>query len=171
MPLPPKGDPRRPLYLAIRSTRVLAAIFLLFGSFAVFPLVVGGVMLGGLSAIATASFFVFYMGPGVVYLLCSIYLKRRQFWAVLVSLVLASIQLLLALTGMVFLFVALNQMSRIGNFTFLLWAIIPIALIILALAQLIYHLILSFEAIKYIPIEEQRGFEPILPSSPSQLPP
>jgi hypothetical protein len=31
MALPPKGDPRRPLVLGVRSTRLFGIIFLLFG--------------------------------------------------------------------------------------------------------------------------------------------
>jgi hypothetical protein len=169
MPLPPKGDPRRPLHLAIRSTRVLAAIFLLFGSCAFLPLLMTGGMRGGMEVFSLISVVLFYMGPGVIYLLCSIYLQRRQFWAVLTSLILASIQLLITLAGVIaFVVLVFSQSNSSFNFT-----IIPIVLlliVILALAQLIYHLTLSFEAIKHVPIDEQRGFEPILPALPPQDP-
>jgi hypothetical protein len=54
-----------------------------------------------------------------------------------------------------------------------------VGFVILALAQLIYHLALSFKAIQYVPLEEQRGFEPLMiqpvpplmPNPPSDLPP
>jgi hypothetical protein len=44
--------------------------------------------------------------------------------------------------------------------------------ILLALAQLIYHLALSFDAIKYAPVEEQHGFEPLMaqPVEPPKAP-
>ena len=48
--------------------------------------------------------------------------------------------------------------------------ILVLVFIILALAQLIYHLALSFEAIKYAPPEEHHGFEPLM-GLPIESPP
>jgi hypothetical protein len=180
MALPPKGDPRRPLHLAIRSTRVLAILFLALGLCGMIPFLIGAINVGGRGMPVTfmaMSVLLFYFGPGVAYLILSIYLGHRRYWAIVASIVLASIQVLFCLIGI---------MS-------MAWFILPtssgpeiyipvglIILVILALAQLIYHLALSFESIKYAPVEQQRGFEPIPmatalspppPIDPNQLPP
>jgi len=170
MPLPRKGDPRRPLHLAVRSTRLLAIIFLFFGSLAVAPMLTRGGLARGPDLLVSLSIFLVYIAPGVAYLIFSIFLKRRQLWAVWADLILASIHLLITLIGAVTLIiVSLNTMNRII-------ALAPAAilgLIILALAQLIYHLALSFEAIKHVPPEESRGFEPLMvePITPPTSPP
>jgi hypothetical protein len=165
MAVPPKGDPRRPLHLAIRSTRVLAVIFLLLGTCSFSPFFLRGPMPGSAGLFISMSVLVFYIGPGVAYLVFSIYLKRRQFWAVVAALVLASIQLFLSLLGGVFFVVAMAAgQSRTPSVPTAV-AVIPtaiIGLVVLALAQLVYHLALSFEAIKYAPAEELRGFEPLM---------
>jgi hypothetical protein len=150
MPLPPKGDPRRPLHLAIRSTRLLGGLFVVLGLFSLVPMLIsfrGGFMRG------MAVYFVvggmMYFVPGMLYVLCSVDLRRRQVWAVIVGIVLASIQLLFVLFGLLGVTVGLAN------------CLIP--LIGVALAQLIYHLSRSFEAIKHPPFgqEAARGFEPL----------
>jgi len=163
MALPPKGDPRRPLHLAVRSTRMLAIIFLLFGSCAFVPFLIRGAMPVNARVFLELGNVILYFGPGAVYLVTSIYLMRRRFWAVVVAIVLASIQLLLVLIGIISLLIVMMRQpipQPVSSF-----ALIPagiLLLIILALVQLIYHLALSFEAIKYIPVEEQHGFEPLM---------
>ena len=160
LPLPPKGDPQRPLSLAIRSTRLLGIVLILFGFVALLPFAATP---RGISLLLTIVIALFYLGPGVLYLLCAIFLKRRRLWAVVVALVLASIQLLLAILGIVTfaiqMFSALH-MNSMGAF-----AIIPLIVIlffIAAFVQLIYHLSCCFEAIKFSPPEFQRGFEPLV---------
>jgi hypothetical protein len=160
MALPPKGDPRRPLHLAIRSTRLLAIIFLLFGSCVFIPFLIGRTA-RGIAPFAVASALI-YTGPGAAYLVFSIYMKRRKFWAVVCATVLASIQLLLTLIGGIFGIIAVWH----GPLPLDATELIPMAIlafVILALSQLIYHLALSFEAIKHVPPDEQqRGFEPLM---------
>jgi len=169
MAVPPRGDPRRPLHLAIRSTRMLAIIFLLIGTLVSFLLLMqGGVPRRG-GMLFTGAFLFFYVGPGAVYLVTAIYLKRRQFWAVVVGLVLASVQSLFVLFAIAGIFITVVRQSGASI------AIFPVAVLIfilLALAQLIYHLALSFDAIKYAPVEEQHGFEPLMaqPVEPPKAP-
>ena len=167
MPLPPKGDPRRPLHLAIRSTRLLAIIFLFLGG-CVCTAFLRGRRSTVISLPALAA-LLFYFGPGVAYLIFSIYLKRRQFWAVLSSLILASIQLLFTLAVAVSLLIV-SMIKSANSVNFVIAPLIVLGIVILALAQLVYHLALSFEAIKHVPVEEQRGFEPLMfqPIIPSQ---
>jgi hypothetical protein len=163
MGIPARGDPRRPLYLAVRSTRVLGILFLLIGTFVSLLLSVRGGMPRRGGIFLTGGLLLFYVGPGVVYLITAIYLKRRQFWAVVVGLVLASIQSLFVLLGIAGILLTLMRQPAVSI------ALVPMGVMIfvlLALAQLIYHLSLSFEAIKYAPTEEQHGFEPLMATPP-----
>jgi hypothetical protein len=163
MTLPPKGDPRRPLYLAIRSSRAFGIIFFLFGCVTVLPLAVTVGRLGFsfwiLFQFASVVFVTF--GPGVTYLVIAFYLKRRRRWAIVTGIVVASIQLLIVLAATGFLAVYLfNEGPRMEDALLIPAAIVGLA--ILALGQLIHHLAQSFEAVKHVPIEEQRGFEPLM---------
>jgi hypothetical protein len=159
MAIPPRGDPRRPLHLAVRSTRVLAIIFLLFGTCASIPMLIQGALPMRGRMFLNLGVFIVYVGPGVVYFVTAIYMKRRQFWAVILALVMASIQLLFALLGISVLLIA--EMRRPASSVAMIPAGVMI-FVILALAQLIYHLALSFNAIRYTPVEEQHGFEPLM---------
>jgi hypothetical protein len=169
MPLAPKGDPRRPLHLAVRSTRMLGILFVCMGTCGILPMLSGfgrggvrrGVMMTKMMTVLSLVYFL----PGVLYILVAVFLRQRQFCAVVAALVMASIQCLLTLIGLVMVVgtVAIGARSMPSI------ALIPLGLlvfVIVALAQLIYHLARSFESIKYGPIEGQRGFEPILPPSP-----
>src|SRR4051794_36541367 len=108
MALPVKGDIRRPLALAIRSTRLLGVMFIVMGLFATLPFLL---MRGGRSAgmewmyvLLGAIALFFYMGPGVVYLLCALSMKRGRAWAVTTALILAGLQgafVLVAVAGQV----------------------------------------------------------------------
>jgi hypothetical protein len=173
MSLPPKGDPRRPLHLAIRSTRILAIIFLFVGGCLCTAILVHG-RRSSTTSLPAVALLLFYFGSGVAYLMFSIYLKRRQFWAVLGSLILASIQLLFTIVAAVSLtIITLTKSPNMFNFSIISLNLLGIVSVILALAQLIYHLALSFEAIKHVPVEEQRGFEPLMiqPINNSDTPP
>jgi hypothetical protein len=168
MALPPKGDPRRPLHLAIRSTRMLGILFLSIGSYVFYSIVLRARMRGTGRFGGGVAFLGFYIGPGVAYLLFSIFLKRRQFWAVVAALVLASIQLLFTLAGMVAIVIAILGRQNLAA------AVLPMfiyGMFILALAELIHHLAMSFEAIKHMHPEEQRGFEPLMMQALNPPPP
>jgi len=160
MALPPRGDPRRPLHLAIRSTRLLAIIFLFLGGCLCAAVLANG-RRSSIISLPAMAMLLFYFGPGVAYLIFTIYLKRRQFWAVLSSLILASIQLLFALVVAITLLIV-SMIKSAHNVNFVIAPLLLLGIVILALAQLIYHLALSFEAIKHVPVEEQRGFEPLM---------
>ena len=150
MALPPRGDPRRPLHLAIRSTRLLAIIFLFLGGCLCAAVLANG-RRSSIISLPAMAMLLFY----------TIYLKRRQFWAVLSSLILASIQLLFALVVAITLLIV-SMIKSAHNVNFVIAPLLLLGIVILALAQLIYHLALSFEAIKHVPVEEQRGFEPLM---------
>jgi hypothetical protein len=165
MGLPARGDPRRPLQLAVRSTRLLAGLFLMLGTCAISTMLIrGGPMRRG--AALDLGVLLIYVGPGALYLIVSMYLQRRRFWAVVVGLVLASIQLFFTVGGAAMLLFAVVRGASIS--------IIPIVLVVfvmLALGQLIYHLALSFEAIKYEPPgQNPHGFEPLVAQPPEEYP-
>jgi hypothetical protein len=150
MPLYPSGDPRRPLQLAVRSMRWLGIFLTIIGvlmlvSFAFF--LRRGSVVSRLPLLST----LVYLGPGVLYLLFAIFLARRQRWAVIAGLILASIQ---AVLSAILFVVVLTQGPEA-------WLAIAICgLLVAALIQLIFHLSKSFEAIR-LSETEQRGFEPL----------
>jgi len=150
MPLYPPGDPRRPLQLAVRSMRWLGIFLtgiglLILVSFAFLA------RRGGVVSRLTLLSTLVYLGPGVLYLLFAIFLARKQRWAVVAGLILASIQAILAAILFV---VVLTQGPEA-------WLAIAVSgLLLAALVQLIFHLSKSFEAIRLTEIT-QRGFEPL----------
>jgi hypothetical protein len=168
MALPPKGDPRRPLHLAIRSCRAVGGLLAIFGIFGILPLFIssgrrGMSPVGGRTAAFIAS--TFYASPAVAFYVLAVFLKKRQLWAVIVALVLAS----LTFVALFFGFLTIGLMMRTSS---LLWRIDAILLAIAALVlfeagRLIYQLARSFEAIRHLPENEARGFEPIFPVPPA----
>ena len=73
MPLPPRGNPRRPLHLAVRSTRLLGIILVCFGAFSMFPMLLMFRRGVGMSPTwMQLSVAVFYLAPGILFLVCSI---------------------------------------------------------------------------------------------------
>jgi hypothetical protein len=162
MALPKRGDPQRPLVLAIRSMRLLGIILIGFSILAMLPILLSGRARTSPGAVIGIGFM--YVGPGILYLLCAIFLKRRRIWAIFTGLLLASIQLLLTIVmTLIACIMLLKWEPRMS--AFFGYAMIPLAitlLLVTALVQLIYHLSKSFEAIKYSPIEQQRGFEPMI---------
>jgi hypothetical protein len=171
MPLPPKGDPQRPLELAIRSVRLLAVLLLLLST------CVGIVVVPAMSraahaatgrtsmvtqVIAVAALLV-YFGPGVVYLVLTVYLRQRAVWAVTTGIVIASVQLLILLLGVVAMLVR-GPTNMVG--------ICIGGLFIVALAQLIQQLSQSYAAVRAWRGDTVRGFEPlpIVPVAPPSDP-
>jgi hypothetical protein len=176
MALPPKGDPRRPMYLAIRSMRLLGIIIVLFSLLMFIPVIAlrgsGGAAVG--FSILFIVMAMVYLIPGLLFILCSIFLKRRQAWAIIVGIILSSIVLLMSVFGF---FAGLLQLGA-GNSSPLMLIQFTISLIfVAAFTQLIFHLSKSFESLRVLNTEVQRGFEllpvvpiapPVPPSSPIQ---
>jgi hypothetical protein len=167
MALPPKRDPRRPLHLAIRSTRILGGIGVLIGSCVLMPLMMR--LPGGRGVFAPARMMflgsVFYMVPGVLLFFFSVFMARRRFWAVVGALVVSSVAALFVVFAGVGIAIALMasgvRSPTPGVVLLAVWAVFA-----LAFGQLIYHLAKSFEGIKHPPFgEELRGFE-VLPAAP-----
>jgi hypothetical protein len=178
MALPSKGDPQRPLALAVRSTRILGILFIGLGLCGTLPMLFLGIRRAGgtggaggapvgMIAFATLSTIVIYFGPGALYIVCSIFLARRRTWAVITAMVLAGIQLLFIAFGLVSLAIVYFSAAAPARMGFIWIPIGVTVLIMLALAQLEYHLSRCFEAIRLAPVDVQRGFEP-LPPMPSR---
>src|SRR5256885_13209939 len=133
MPLPPRGNPRRPMYLAVRSMLVIGAICLAFSASALLPGMLMSRGSGGgalLPLVLGAMFF-----PGIGLLICEKYLAQRKFWAVVLGLVLASALLLVVLAVLAGLTVMV--VSTAVDASFLIAGGISL-LFLLAIVQLIY---------------------------------
>jgi hypothetical protein len=164
MPLPPKGDPRRPMYSAVRAMRVLGILLCLFGGLGLISVL--RTMFGGRAPIPRAPMMIlstligslFYVGPGILLLVFAQNITRRKAWALIASIVLVSVMLLfLLLVPVIIMIIAMTDRWS----PFMLIPISIAAIFILALAQLIYLLSKSFKALMYYAPEESRGFEPV----------
>jgi hypothetical protein len=163
MALPPKGDPRRPLHLAIRSARILGIVCVLAGAGLAMPVVLQ--RFGRCRGIFAPTWFVlagclFYLLPGTLFLVFAVFMKRRRTWAVVGALATASLIALLLVVAAVAILVAVVAEGEA-------WAI-PVFSVIavwaaseLAVGQLIFQLAHSFAAIKHQPFgrDDARGFE------------
>jgi hypothetical protein len=163
--LPPKGDPLRPLYLAASSTQGFGVLFLLFGVLSLVPsfLAPATAKRGVWPTIhISLNDFFFYFGPGVAYLLCGIFIKRKRLWAIIVALVLASLHLTLFSLGTAeFLIAAVHPRSTVAMAP----AVIALGMALLFL-QLVFHLSKCLKLIKRTSPEVDRGFEPLPISQP-----
>jgi hypothetical protein len=191
MPLPPKGDPRRPMHLAIRSMRLLGIVLLCFGGCVglAFGVAVGSAAGGfggggGGAGAAWGVWFVLVLAggmfilPGVLYLVAAGALKRRRQWAIVLGLVLSGLKCMLWLIGTVSAAVGLASSMIAGNGPSL--GRVGVQLLIglgftAAFGQLIWHLSQSFAGLRLADDAEPRGFEPILPyaspAAPAPRPP
>lgn len=165
MPLPRRNDPQRPLALAIRSTRLLGIVMILFSL-----LPMGGIIVASRSfssrpgvgeLVAVGVIMLLIMGPGIMYLLCSIFMKRRRKWAIIVAIVLSSIQLLWIGFSGITLLLSINGSSSTQQ-TGIAIAMGVILIFLLAFIQLIVHLSKSFSSLHHDPVAGDRGFAPIM---------
>ena len=150
MPLPPKGDPQRPIELAIRSTRTLGLVSALFG---LVMMLVFGYFNRYLRfrAYFIAFGMVVWFVPGVLFLTASHFLRRRSRSAVIGAMAAAAAQAVFA--GALF----------IGSLTVQPVSPIPVlltALWVAALVQLMAHLRGSFESVR-VDTDHVRGFETV----------
>src|SRR5690349_13347028 len=138
MPLPPKGDPQRPIELAIRSTRLLGIVSTLFGL--VMVLVFGYFnRLQRFRPYFIALGLVVWFVPGVLYLTASHFMRRRSRAGVVTALASAAGQAVFAAA----LFVGTLTVQPVSPIPVLLTA-----LWVVALVQLVAHLRGSFESVR-----------------------
>jgi hypothetical protein len=165
--LPPKGDPRRPLHLAVRSARVLGVMFLLLGLIGVVPVLFRFGPMGAsapVMLILVASLM--YFGPATCYLVFASFLAAYRPWAVTATLVVALLNTLLML--LVTCGVVIASLAA-PSFEWAMAAIVGVfVLFLIALGQMLYHLIRSYPAVKLPPFgrEGAQGFAPVFPAVP-----
>jgi hypothetical protein len=142
MSLPVKDDPRRPLYLAIRSSRVVGfviiAIAWLLAAVQFLGLIVGGKLVNGV----VVGIFVLG-GVGVAYLFFASEMKKHDSRALIGCLVLNSIMLLLFTTA---LLEGIYQAFTSGDVK--AFGLGFITLFVLAFGNVESNLISSFDAVK-----------------------
>ena len=158
MPLPPKGDPQRPIELAIRSTRTLGYVSALFG-------LVMMVVFGYFNRYLRFRPYFIGMGllvwfvPGVLFLTASHFLRRRSRSAVVGAMAATAGQMVFAAAMFV------------GSLTVQPVSPVPVvltALWVAALVQLMAHLRGSFESVR-VDAEHVRGFEAVGAATPRQV--
>jgi hypothetical protein len=176
MAVPPKGDPQRPLHLAIRSSLVMAILSLLLGiSLYAYAASNGGYI----DPVFVVILFVVFFAPSATYFLIFVLLKNRLFGVTVLGILVASIQLFLSLCLAAFLILVQVTGNRgapipISSAAFLV-PMSAVSLVFFASAHLIYRLTRAGKIIKVIPIDAGRGFEPVMieridPSSESNEP-
>jgi len=162
MAIPPKGDIRRPLHLAVRSTFLLGIVLLaasLLSTASMFLTQMRGATRFAVMTWGQIIEILFFFGPGIAYLLCAMYLRQRKMWALIVAIVLVTLQLLWILLMLRLLLTR----SRAGSlFDLLDWIpLILLSLIVAALIQVLVLLSKSIATIEQPPIDIHRGFEPL----------
>ena len=151
MTLPPPGDPRRPLYLAIRSTRLLGVLFVLLGLVTPIPTLRANPGRFDLPWPVIASSLI-HLVPGVLYLICAVLLGRRRRAAVVAALGLAAVHCVMV-AGSLAAFSGLLFAAAPGTL-FLITAVSVMLLSMAALGQLFFHLMKSFGAVGLPPIKD-----------------
>jgi hypothetical protein len=144
MTLPPHGDPRRPLCLAIRSTRLLGVMFLLLGVITPLPTVRSdGLLHLPWPVVATS---LTHLVPGLLYLVSAVLLGRRRRSALISALGLVAVHCVMiagSLAAYSGLLVAQTQDPK-----FLIVALVVSLLAMAGLGQLFFQLVKSFAIIR-----------------------
>jgi hypothetical protein len=158
MRIPPRGDPQRPIELAIRSTRLLGIVSTLFGL--VMVLVFGYFN----HSLRFRKYFiglgmVVWFVPGVLYLTAWWFMRRRSRAAVLSAMVTAAVQALFAAAIFVGT-MTVQPVSPVPVVMSALWAA--------ALGQLLVHLSKSLESVR-LDTEHVRGFEMLQTPAPRKV--
>jgi hypothetical protein len=149
MPLPPPGDPVRPVYLAARSLRLLGVLFLLIGLLSLLPWVKPALhQVRPLPPAPPGTFVtaVSHALPGALYLVCAAALLRGTRAGVFAAMGLAMAHFILVV-GNLARFVQL-LVTREASPGFLFIALTIGFLTVAALAQLMYHLVKSLRVLR-----------------------
>ena len=159
MTLPPHGDPRRPLYLAIRSTRLLGVMFLLLGLVTLIPALQNYWRLGDIPRAVFISSMT-HVVPGMLYLVSAVLLGRRRRSAVISALGLVAVHCVMiagSLAAYSGLLVAQTQDPK-----FLIFALVVSLLAMAGLGQLFFQLTKSFAVIQ-LPPENDPAPDSVIP--------
>ena len=145
MALPPKGDPRRPLHLAIRSTRLLGVLFVMLGLLILLPALKTNPHPLELPWPVIAASLI-HLIPGLLYAVCAVLLTRGRRSAVISAMGLVAIHCVMV-AGSLAAYSGL-LMAQTHDSGFLIGALLVMMLAMAALGQLFYHLVKSFKAIE-----------------------
>jgi hypothetical protein len=175
---PPKGDPRRPIELAVNAARTLGVVSILIG--VLFGCIIG--FLGGLGGPSTAATVVavagialaaMYLVPGVLYLVFAAPLRRYRFWPAIVLLVMASLHTLVVALGFVGSVMGMltsddrrSPADGLGMLVFLAAFLVVGVLLIVYLCQ-------SLGPLRRFEVERNalgHGFQPLMPPGTQPAP-
>ena len=153
MTVPPIGDPRRPLYLAIRSTRLLGVLFVLLGLVTPLPSMKRNPNVLELPWPVLASSLI-HLVPGLLYLVCAVLLVRRRRSALISALGLVAVHCVMVAGSLAaYSGLLVSQTQESG---FLIGALFVMLLAMAALGELFFHLVKSFKAI-HLPGPDESG--------------
>jgi hypothetical protein len=148
MTLPPPGDPRRPLYLAIRSTRLLGVMFLLLGLVTFTPTLKTNIRLLDIPRPVFLSAMTHFV-PGMLYCVSAVLLGRRRRSAVISALGLVTVHCVM-ITGSLAAYSGL-LVSETQDPKFLIFALVVSLLAMAGLGQLIFQLVKSLAVVQLPP--------------------
>ena len=145
--LPPKGDPRRPVLLAVRSMRLLCVLLFLAAGVMAWQTFRQG--LRHVTVPALLWNVGVYAVPAVAYLVCIFGVLERRAGAVVFGLVVAGVHLLGACALFAILAVSVTTgVVRLAEPAAVVGFVIA-GLWVVAIAQLVWHLALSLKGIRY----------------------
>ena len=145
MPLPPKGDGLRPVFLAARSLRLLRVLFILIGLVTPVPALKRGHAVTALPAAVLVTMLT-HVVPGVLYHLSAALLLRGRRSGVFAAMGLAMAHFILV-AGNLAAYVRLLVLGG-ASVDFLFLALTIGFLTVAALAQLMYHLVKSLGVLR-----------------------
>lgn len=160
-----KHDPLRPLLLAVNAARVLGCLSFALGLLTLLMIR----LLGG--AAGSGAGFVFWIvaiavtatliAPGILYLVFATFMRRFQSWAVVATLVVASMH------GALMSISVVTNLAG-GRFDF---SAMFLGILIIVAALLVVHCARSFRVIREHGPRREAGFEPLMPVPVQPLPP
>jgi hypothetical protein len=155
MHVPPRGDPQRPIELAIRSTKLLGVASVAFGLVMVFAFGYFNRFLHFRKYFIGMGMLVWFV-PGVLFLTASWFMRRRSRAGVFTALATSWVQAIFA-AAILFGSLTVQPVSPVPVTVAALWAA--------ALAQLIVHLWKSLESVR-LDRGHVRGFEAVAAPAP-----
>ena len=158
MPVPPKGDPQRPIELAIRSTLLLGVASTAFGLVMVLVYGYFNRFLQFRKYFIGMGMLVWFV-PGVLFLTAWWFMRRRSRAGVLTAMATAGVQALFAAVAFVGS-LTVQPVSPVPVVLSAVWAV--------ALGQLLVHLWKSLESVR-LDAEHVRGFDAIGETQPRRV--
>ena len=168
---PPRGDPRRPIELAVNAARTLGVVSLVIG-------VLFGCVMGYLSsqrdgatfvAVAGIAVAAMYLVPGVLYLVFAAQLRRYKLWPAIVLLVMASLHTLVVAFGFVGSVMGMSAADTRQSPTQNVGLLVFMGTFLVVGILLIVYLSRSLGPLRRFEVERSargHGFQPLMPPEP-----